>query len=229
MALLHAYADATRQHTTDHGWLPLHVAAKHQRGEHGVAFVAALLAAFRRAAKEATNDGSLPLHIAVRYQSGEHGVAVVTTLLEAYTGAAACKDMNGDLPLHLAVLNENSEVMAHAGGAAGENTGSVTYADSHTVTVADPSEREVCMVAVVAALLAAYPHGAKEKNKKGCLPLHVAQRTLSSEHPVLELLQAAAGDAWQLPTRGRLGIFWPFCHLLSVCFWAYSLCFFLRC
>lgn len=81
--LLTAYPLAARRQS---GMLPLHFAAKFQKGANAAAIVVALLRENNKAARQKDEDGWLPLHYAAQYQagSGEHAIAVVTALLTAW-------------------------------------------------------------------------------------------------------------------------------------------------
>lgn len=85
-----------------YGWLPLHCAAGHQRGDHAASIVATLLTASPDAAEKENRWGEVPLHVAAEKQSGIDGAAIVTLLLTASPLAAQRKDNFGNMPIDLA-------------------------------------------------------------------------------------------------------------------------------
>lgn len=81
------------------GELPLHSAARCQRGKHAVAIVKLLLKTYGAGVMERDGDhGRLPLHLAALNQKGEPGASIVTLLLTAYPAGAMQKDNHGKLP-----------------------------------------------------------------------------------------------------------------------------------
>lgn len=90
-----------------HGRLPLHCAARYQRGEHALDVVTFLFTMYQQSAQQGSKDGSLPLHYAAQYQKGEHAMAIVIALVAAYPQGAQQKDARQHLPVDLAQRNSN--------------------------------------------------------------------------------------------------------------------------
>lgn len=107
---LHINPNAATSYMRKYGQeLPLHDAAHWQRGEHGVAVVTTLIAAYAQAVWKRDRSGLLPLHCAASSQRGEAGVTIVMALLAAYTQGAQEKDTSGQLPLHRAAQYQTGE------------------------------------------------------------------------------------------------------------------------
>lgn len=83
----------------EEGNLPLHTAARNQKGEHALAIITSLLTGYAHGARQTNEDGRLPLHYAAMWQTGHYGAAIVAALVAAYPVGAQLKDKSGDLPV----------------------------------------------------------------------------------------------------------------------------------
>lgn len=226
------YAQTHPQHlaiTDLSGWLPLHIAARTQRGEHSVAVVTTLLAGYSFGAKAAGYNGRLPLHCAAEGQKGAHGVAVVAALLTAFPPGAKTKDSNGALPLHRAAISQKGEhaadivhalLMAYPEGAAEEEKG---FLPLHLAV-----RHESQSASVVSALLAAFPQAVRERTNGEWLPLHFAAAKQRGEHGVgvvLALLKANPLAVGEKDKEGYLPLHVATEHQVS--FFFFSLAFLL--
>ncbi|KOO34756.1 hypothetical protein Ctob_016300, partial [Chrysochromulina tobinii] len=170
-ALLAAYPEAAKATDKD-GYTPLHWAAA---CSSSVAVVQALLAAYPEAAMATNTEGWTSLHCAAFHNSS---VAVVQALLAAYPEAAMATDVGGDTPAEIAKSNDNAEVKAFFARMSLLMDGS-TYErpDAEVLPLITPAAARATdsggwtslhcaaawssSVAVVQALLAAYPEAAK--------------------------------------------------------------------
>lgn len=85
------------------GWLPLHLAAEHQKGERGAAVAKALMRAAPEAVHHATDDGWFPLHLAVFFKCFDVALALLDNAPQA---ASLTMVKEGWVPLHVLVITK---------------------------------------------------------------------------------------------------------------------------
>ena len=158
-------------------------------------------------AAEQDSSGSVPLHLAVG--SGAPAQAI-RALVKAYPEGLSRRDADGCLPLHIAASSFSS---------AGEAGG--TEAAFAAVLQALPScarEKDslfgrlplhaavehLAPLAVIQALLDAYPEGACQKDLDGNLPIHLAAEARASDEVWRVLGQANPQAAFAKGGKGQL-------------------------
>lgn len=190
-------------HATNDYKMPLHFAAKHQRGQRGVDVVLVLLQQHPDGAQQKDENGWLPLHTAIRYQTGEHGFAIVSALLAAYPAGAHETTFGNWLPLHLAARHQQGEhgmlvmtALLAAHPLATEHFTCHGWSPLHYAASSDKGEHGVKMVKL---LLEVCPRIAQNRNTCGNLPLHYGAGWQKGEHGmamVMALLEACPQSAW---------------------------------
>lgn len=168
--LIEAFPSSLMQQERIFGFLPLHVACSFCNLSSSSALVRTLLVAYPEASKVPDRRGSLPLHLACRAGAP---ASVIQQLVSIYPQGARHQDFQSRLPLHWAcqmkLSNECICILldAYSNGAQKAEK-KYNFLPLHVACLRGAPQN------VIETLLRAFPDGAKCRDKKGCLPLHVA-------------------------------------------------------
>lgn len=187
----------------------------------------AVLNAYSDALKGQDGKGRIPLHL-LMHERTVIDQELVDLFLKIYDAGTDVKDKEGKIPL--AIYNKNTTqlyrfiesknwdmVVRHlktnpAEGATWvfrkEKDGSLRWKLSplHAALIYDAPAK------VIAALIKAYPHGAKQVDDEGMLPIHLAFRNGCEEKIVDLLLEAHPEGVRELDSKGQV----PFAHSRTI-------------
>jgi len=168
--LIDAYPSSLMRQEKKFGFLPLHVACSFCGLSSSNILVRTLLAAYPEASQVPDRRGSLPLHLACRAGAP---FSVIQQLVSVYPRGAFHKDDESRLPLHWAChLNLPAEsihiILDTYPMAARIAETKYKFLPLHVACLRGASKE------IIDILLQAYPDGSSCRDKKGCLPLHVA-------------------------------------------------------